>query len=133
MAKQPVTNKIDAERLSNILTLAGANKKAPLAAYLYELLMASPQSAQIMEVNKMSGITLDQVLEELGYTKKWEARGEARGEARSIHRTLYVTKGLKNNISIEKLSKETELPIKKIKAVYFDSQMIGQICHLFFL
>ncbi|MDR1148799.1 MAG: hypothetical protein LBK66_09230 [Spirochaetaceae bacterium] len=33
-------------------------------------------------MDKTEEITLDEVLEEAGLTKKWEERGEARGEAR---------------------------------------------------
>ena len=59
-------------------------KAARIHAYLNVIIQANARAIQ--EAMKMSddALTLDQVLEESGWTAKWEAKGEARGEARGV-------------------------------------------------
>ena len=103
--------------------------EAALKAYLYALLLANPESMKEMEADYMGKTTLAQVLEEMGFTQQWEARGEARGEtkgiaigeargiSKGINGTLHIIKGLKNNVPLEKLAEESDIPIEEIERV----------------
>ena len=117
---------VSAVNMQRLLKLQGKDYlNISLKAYLYALLLANPESIKEMEADNMGGATLAQVLEEMGWTEKWEARGvaigEARGEARGMLRgingTLHVIKGLKNNVPLEKLAEESNMPIEEIEKV----------------
>ena len=74
---------------------------------------------------KQKGKTLNQVLEEIGIVKEWEARGkadgvaigEARGEANGFRNALFIIKGLKNNVPIERLSEESNISVEEIEKI----------------
>ena len=117
-------NGVNAKKIEEIIEIKTSKyKELRLAAYLYALLAANPESVKEMGVNNMSGSTLAQVLEESGITQLWEARGETRGEARGeargelkgINGMLYVIKGIKNNIPISQLADETNIPVEIIE------------------
>ena len=88
--------------LSNDLDMAGIRhiseviyrqgKAAQIRAYLEAVLNANIEKME--EAFRMSDtvLTLDKVLENIGLTAKWEARGEARGEG---HKALEIALKMK--------------------------------------
>ncbi|GHV39545.1 hypothetical protein AGMMS49546_11790 [Spirochaetia bacterium] len=82
-----------------------------IRAYLYAVLQANPQTAK--EVIKMSDgtLTLDDVLEEMGWPARWEKKGEEK-EALKIAKNL-----LKKGWSVEDTAETTELAADTVKAL----------------
>lgn len=121
----------DMERM--IRLKSGDYSAIALKAYLYALIMANPESIKRMEADNMGSTTLAEVLKEMGYIQQWVAQGEAqgiavgeargiavgkaRGRSEGIFDTLYVIKGLKNNVPIEKLAEESKMSIEDIEKI----------------
>ena len=90
-----------------------------LSMYLYVLYKANKKF-----IEKEGGFTMNKfenLLEEIGLTKKWIAEGKAEGKFEGMitgmNNTLFVIKGLKNNIPIDQLSKEADLPFERIEEI----------------
>jgi hypothetical protein len=74
-------SELNTETAGSILELSRKKNGPEIAAYLYAVLLANAKTIQeVLKMDKAEEITLDEVLEEAGLTKKWEERGEARGE-----------------------------------------------------
>ncbi|GHU02051.1 hypothetical protein FACS1894147_03120 [Spirochaetia bacterium] len=75
-------------------------------------------TAVFREALKMSNgtLTMDQVLEEVGLTAKWEARGEAKGEVRGEARGKYevARNALNEGFSVDSIQRITGLPLETI-------------------
>jgi hypothetical protein len=86
-----------------------------IRAYLYAVLQANPQTAK--EVVKMSDgtMTLDDVLEEMGWPARWEKKGEEK-----VAKNL-----LKKGWSIEETAETAELDIDTVKSLYADMKGSG--------
>jgi hypothetical protein len=99
-------------------------KAAQIRAYLEALFKANAEI--IREVAQMSDgtATLDRVLEEVGLTALWEARGEARGEEKGKEEgreegKLAIAQNLiKMGLSLEKVVEATGLGIETVKSLY---------------
>ena len=101
---QRVTEEI--ERLGNT---------ARVKAYLYVLAQANPES--LREAYRMSStaLTLEQVLEEVGFNARIEARGEAKGVARGMEKVAQNM--LKSGFPVEQVAELSGLDIEKVKAL----------------
>ena len=90
---------------------------ARLRAYLEVISRANTES--LWEAYKMSNtkLTLEQVLEEVGLTAKWEARGIIEGEARGEERKAseIAQNMLRNGFSAEQTAELSGLDIAKIR------------------
>jgi hypothetical protein len=105
---------LGADRLRRVVELKSEGyPRSELAAYFYTLLAANPESVKDMEADIMGRTTLAQVLEEIGITQQWEARGISKG----VQGSLYVIKGLKNNIPLAKLSEDSNIPVEEIEKI----------------
>jgi hypothetical protein len=82
------------ETAGSILEEGGKRKKDPdIGAYLYAVLMANAKTIQeVLGMENGGEITLDEVLEEAGLTKKWEARGRAIGERTAWEKFIALMK-----------------------------------------
>jgi hypothetical protein len=113
-------NKLDVPEIQKITTeIHRLGKAARIEAYLGVITRANLKS--LLEAGRMSdcGLTLDGVLEEIGLTAKWEARGEARGvaigeekKAAEIARNL-----LKNGFPVEQTALLSGLDVEKVEAL----------------
>jgi predicted transposase YdaD len=82
-------------------------------------LIANPQTAK--EVLKMSDgtLTLDDVLDEIGWTTRWEEKGE---EAKAIKIAQNL---LKKGWSVEETAQTAELDLDTVKSLYTVIQQAG--------
>jgi hypothetical protein len=72
-----LNRELNTETAGSILELSRKKNGPEIAAYLYAVLLANAKTIQeVLKMDKTEEITLDEVLEEAGLTKKWEARGE---------------------------------------------------------
>jgi hypothetical protein len=116
---------LDAESVRQISAeVIRRGKTGQIKAYLEALFKANAEI--IREVTQMSDgtVTLDQVLEEVGLTAIWEARGEARGKAEGEARgekegKLQVAHNLiRMGLALEKVAEATELDLETVKSLY---------------
>jgi hypothetical protein len=124
---------LDAESVRQISAeVIRRGKAVQIKAYLEALFKANAEI--IREVTQMSDgtVTLDQVLEEVGLTAIWEARGEARGKAEGEARgeargkaqgekqgKLQVARNLaRMGLALEKVAEATELDLETVKSLY---------------
>jgi hypothetical protein len=72
------------EELGEILRIGkGLGKEAPMGAYLHALIQANMMGfKEMVEMN--DAVTIEDVLEEYGFTARWEARGLERGLERDV-------------------------------------------------
>ncbi|GHU92324.1 hypothetical protein FACS189479_00890 [Spirochaetia bacterium] len=102
-------------------------KDIPIRAYLNAIIQANAQI--IKEIEKMSdgAQTLDDVLEEMGWTTRWEqigeAKGEARGEAKGKH--IVAQNLLKKGWSVEETAATAELEFDTVKSLYAAMKQAG--------
>jgi hypothetical protein len=105
-------NNLDAARLNRLTTkLRQLGKTAQIGAYIDAIFRANAE--KLKEVYKMrkNAVTLEQVLEEIGLTAKWEAKGTLEGK-------LQVARNLiKMGESPKKVAQAAELDIKTVKAL----------------
>jgi hypothetical protein len=98
-----------------------------IRAYLYAVLQANPQAAK--EVIKMSDgtLTLDDVLEEIGWTTRWEQKGEVRGEAKGEAKGKHIVAQnlLKKGWSVEETAETAELDLDTVKSLYTAMKQAG--------
>jgi hypothetical protein len=82
------------------------NMKEPdIAAYLYAVLQANPETVQeVLRMGKRGELTLDEVLEKAGLTAEWEAIGEARGEKTAWEKVITL---LKEGYTVDQLEQMT--------------------------
>ena len=113
-------NKLDAPELRRITTKIkrqGKDKAARIKAYLDVIARANIES--LREVGRMSDsvLTLDEVLEEIGLTAKWEARGMEKGmeKGRAENALEIARNALAQGASIDFVNKITGLDIETIK------------------
>jgi hypothetical protein len=79
-----LSDRLNHSEIDQLLTESAKQDKATqIAAYMYAIVYANPKILKETINMRKEKITLDQVLEETGYTAMWEARGEARNEARA--------------------------------------------------
>jgi hypothetical protein len=100
-----LSNDLNAEAAGTILE-ESRKREAELGAYIYALLRANAKT--IREVLDMANgeVTLEEVLEEVGLTAKWEKRGEARGEAKGEKNGWQKAIGLmKQGFTLEQLER----------------------------
>jgi predicted transposase YdaD len=90
-------------------------KAGRLRAYFNVITEANPES--YMEVLKMrkSKLTLNEMLEEAGYTTEWVAKGEAKGEAKKA--AEIAQKMLKKGFSVEQTAELSGLDISKVRVL----------------
>ncbi|MDR1531965.1 MAG: hypothetical protein LBS62_07245 [Clostridiales bacterium] len=69
----------------------------------------------------MGSSALLKVLDEMGLIEEWKQEGERKGVRKGIRkgvkRTLLVIKCLKNNIPIEQIALESDMPIEEIEKI----------------
>ncbi|GHV89483.1 hypothetical protein AGMMS50267_18430 [Spirochaetia bacterium] len=107
-----LTHGLNMQSTDSIFKEARQKGNEPLIrAYLYVVLQANPQAAK--EVVKMSdgALTLDDVLEEMGWPARWEKKGEEK-EALKIAKNL-----LKKGWSVEDTAETAELNIETVKSL----------------
>jgi len=120
-------NRLGAEQIQRITKeiqrLGGA---ARVKAYLYVLAQANPKSLQEAYAMSDIALTLDKVLEEVGFTARMEAKAEARGEARGV--AIGEIKGeakgkeeiarnmLKSGFPVEQVAELSGLDAERIRA-----------------
>jgi hypothetical protein len=87
-------------------------KAAQIAAYLYALAKANPETIQeAVEMNDK--LTIEKVFENVGWTAKWEARGRAEGEARG---KLEIAQNLKKmGLPVSQIVEGTGLPPETVE------------------
>jgi hypothetical protein len=90
------------------------DKAARIAAYLNVIVRANP--AIVQEAIEMGDtVTIEKVLENVGWTAKWEARGRAEGEK---YKAFDIAKNLVNlGVPIETVISATQLDPEKIKSL----------------
>ena len=92
---------------------------ARLKAYLHVVAQANPKS--LREAYEMSDIalTLDKVLEEVGFTARMEAKAEARGEARgvAIGKEEIARNMLNSGFSAEQTAALSGLDVERVKGL----------------
>jgi hypothetical protein len=86
-------------------------KKVSLDAYLNVVIKENPKALLELEVKDMAkkSPTLDEVLEQLGFTQRWEERYKAQ-EKEKLVRNL-----LRENMPVEKIAELVELSLEKVK------------------
>jgi hypothetical protein len=109
-----LTNTLDAPEIRRITEeIKRRGKDTQIWAYLEAVYTANLK--KMKEAFKMSDatLTLDKVLEEIGLTAQWEARGEARGEER---KALKIAKNLlAKGYPVEDLAEATGLEPKTVR------------------
>jgi hypothetical protein len=100
-------NELDVERINRITAaIERLGKAARIRAYLDAIVRANPK--MLKEALKMSDLTMEQVLEEVGLIAKWEARGEDRVKRE-------VAKNLINiGLPLEQIAQVTGLDIETL-------------------
>jgi predicted transposase/invertase (TIGR01784 family) len=116
-----LSDDLDAASIQHIsVEVIRRGKAAPIKAYLEALFKANAEI--IREVAQMSDgtATLDRVLEEVGLTALWEARGEEKGkeEGREKGKLEVAQNLIKMGLSLEKVVEATELDIETVKSLY---------------
>jgi hypothetical protein len=88
------------------------DKAARIAAYLNAILRAN--AGAMREVIQMSDatLTIEQVLEEVGWIAKWEARGEAKNKEKIAQNMINM------GLPFETIVSATQLDPEKVKALY---------------
>jgi hypothetical protein len=72
---------LNAETAGSIIEASRGKYEPDIAAYLYAVLLANAKILEeALKMNKTGETTLDEVLERIGLTAKWEAQGRAEGE-----------------------------------------------------
>ena len=95
--------------------IARLGKAARIRAYLDVIVRANQERLQ--EAYKMGGrtMTFDQVMESVGATARWEAKGEAKGEAR---KAIEIAQNmLKSGFSVEQTASLSGLGMEKTQAL----------------
>jgi len=105
-----LTGNLDAETVNYALEEVKKPHKAPIGAFIDAILRANKNS--LREVMAMSEKTLDEVLEEIGLTSKWEARGDERRNLKTAQKLI------KKGWSIEETAELTELDFKTLEPLY---------------
>jgi hypothetical protein len=94
-------------------------EQALTRAYLYAVLKANPQTAR--EVVKMSDgtLTLDDVLEEMGWTTRWEKKGEEKGMEKGEEKKdlEHIKNLLEFGMGPEQVSAALKVPLTQVLAV----------------
>ena len=100
---------LNREAVSYVMDEAGKPHKVKMRALVIAILRANTEKFE--EVMAMGGKTLEEVLEQLGLTAKWEARAEERNKAKieKIARNL-IKKGLR----CEEIAEMTELDLTDV-------------------
>jgi hypothetical protein len=120
-----LTDGLNLEEMDQISgEMARQDKAAPIAAYRDAVARANPGTIQEAFMGKRSSLTLEQVVENVGLTAKWEAEGEARGEARGriegkAEQAFAIAQNLVNlGLPFETVVSATRLEPEKVKALY---------------
>jgi flagellar biosynthesis/type III secretory pathway protein FliH len=97
----------------------------PLSAYIHMLLQAN--SKGLREMRAMSDTSLEAVLEELGFTAEWEARGLERGWEEFLQKSLErgLQKGLERG-----LQKGREEAVRRLQKYGMDPKQISEALEL---
>ena len=94
------------------------DKGARIGAYIKAILQANAHVLE--EVVQMSDkATLEQVLERIGFTAEWEARGIAIGEETKALRIAQNM--IKLGLPLETIASVTQLEEEKVKALYLST------------
>jgi len=109
-------NRLGAEQIQRITNeIQRLGSTARVKAYLYVLAQANPKSLQEAYTMSDIALTLDKVLEEVGFTARMEAKAEARGEARG--KEEIAQKMLKSGFLIGQVAELSGLDVERIKAL----------------
>jgi len=84
---------------------------ARVKAYLYVLAQANPKSLQEAYTMSDIALTLDKVLEEVGFTARMEAKAEARGKE-EVARNM-----LNSGFPVEQVAELSGLDVERIRAL----------------
>ena len=103
---------ISSRTLGGLVEAAYKKKKLSLWAYIYVLLKANPIALKKMEDDGMATLTLEQVLEEKGITKKWETKVKKN--------MIIIMKGINNNIPAQNLAQQTGMPLEEVEQIIRD-------------
>jgi predicted transposase YdaD len=106
--------------------IARQGKAARIAAYWDAIIRANAKTIQ--ELLMRNTLTIEQVLENVGLTAKWEARGKAEGEARGKaegraegeeHKAFSIAQNMVNlGLPLETVVSATQLEPEKVKPLY---------------
>jgi hypothetical protein len=96
-----LSNDLNAEAAGTILEESRKRKReGELGAYIYAILRANARTIREVLAMVKEEVTLEEVLEEVGLTAKWEKRGEARGEKTGWEKAIEL---LKQGYTLEQL------------------------------
>jgi hypothetical protein len=110
-------NKLDAEGINEIVGEIGRlGKAAQVGAYVDVISRANVERLEEAYQMSRKKVTLEQVLEDIGLTAKWEARGEVRGEARN---KVEVAKNLITRIGLplDQVAEATGLDLETVQSL----------------
>ena len=109
-------NKLGAAQIQRVTgEIQRLGNAARVKAYFYVLAQANPKSLEEAYEMSDAALTLEQVLEKVGFTARMEAKAEARGEARGKEDT--ARKALAEGVPVELVHKITGLDLETIKAM----------------
>ncbi|MDR1531966.1 MAG: hypothetical protein LBS62_07250 [Clostridiales bacterium] len=104
---------VDLAELLEAKTKLGVEFK--MDAYMNAIFEANAEV--VKEVRAMGSSALLKVLDEMGLIEEWKQEGERKGIRKGVKRTLLVIKCLKNNIPIEQIAVESDMPIEEIEKI----------------
>jgi hypothetical protein len=109
---------VNGEQLQQIIEMIGKMpEEVPLSAYLYTLLQAN--DCGYKEMLAMANTSVQAVLEEFGFSEKWEARGLQKGREEGLQ------KGLEKG-----LQKGREEAVKRLQKYGMDPKQISEALEL---
>jgi hypothetical protein len=109
---EDLRERLNGKQLREIIEMARKMPKGiPLSAYMYTVLDANNEG--IREMRVMSDTSLDAVLEELGFTAEWKARGREEGREEGLQkgREEAVRRLQKYGMDPKQISEALELPL----------------------
>jgi hypothetical protein len=114
-----LSDKLDFSEVEQISTeIARQDKAARITAYRDVIVRANAGTIQEVLMKK-ARLTIEEVVENVGLTAKWEARGRAEGEK---HKALTIAQNLVNlGLPLETVVSATQLDIEKVKSLYLSS------------
>jgi len=109
-------NRLDAVQIQRITKeILRLGSTARVKAYLYVLAQANPKSLQEAYAMSDVALTLEQVLEEVGFYARMEAKAEARGKE---ERAVEIARNMLNSgFPVEQVAELSGLDVERVKAL----------------
>jgi hypothetical protein len=118
-----LSNKLNREGMGKVIRAGWSKvKSSPIKAYLYQVFQANPE--MLKELMIMERATVDQILEEIGWSAerraegKVEGRAEGRVEGRELMALTIAKKLIGRGWNAEEVAETAELDIDKVRLLY---------------